>query len=240
MEQLQVTFFPPLPGDIEDEGSRAQRAPYGGSGATTVCRKTVEGPPGGRPASSCLEAGVVSKDHVLALFEHLSTMARYWSQSSRRGSHTRSKPMVSSPLTALGRGNRNPQKQTLLLLQEQILQWSLRRKIARENEGARHPEERAGMGRAFYSGRTATIQVNGQSSEVRGLPQAGLLEDSPLSPVPFLIFNANLVQRHIDSNGGAIAFVDDFTAQALSKSLEAAFKLKRLRGLTPLRRAGLA
>ena len=28
----------------------------------------------------------------------------------------------------------------------------------------------------------------------------------------FLFFNADLVQRRIDSHGGAIAFVDDFTA----------------------------
>jgi hypothetical protein len=33
-----------------------------------------------------------------------------------------------------------------------------------------------------------------------------------LSPILFLFFNADLVQRHIDSHGGAIAFVDDFTA----------------------------
>src|SRR6201996_292139 len=65
---------------------------------------------------------------------------------------------------------------------------------------------------AFCSERTATIQVNGQSSEARRLPQAGLPQGSPLSPILFLFFNADLVQRHIDSHGGAIAFVDDFTA----------------------------
>jgi hypothetical protein len=64
---------------------------------------------------------------------------------------------------------------------------------------------------AFYSERTATIQINGQSSEVRSLPQAGLPQGSPLSPILFLFFNADLVQRRIDSNGGAIAFVDNFT-----------------------------
>ena len=65
---------------------------------------------------------------------------------------------------------------------------------------------------AFCSERTATIQINGQASEAQSLLQAGLPQGSPLSPILFLFFNADLVQRQIDSQGGAIAFVDDFTA----------------------------
>ena len=65
---------------------------------------------------------------------------------------------------------------------------------------------------AFCSERTASIQVNGQASKVQELPQAGLPQGSPLSPILFLFFNADLVQRRIDTYGGAIAFVDDFTA----------------------------
>ena len=65
---------------------------------------------------------------------------------------------------------------------------------------------------AFCSERTAAIQINGQLSEVQSLPQAGLPQGSPLFPILFLFFNADLVQRQIDSQGGAIAFVDDFTA----------------------------
>ena len=47
---------------------------------------------------------------------------------------------------------------------------------------------------------------------MRNLPQAGLPQDSPLSPILFLFFNTDLIQRKIDSNGGTIAFVDNFTA----------------------------
>ncbi|KAG6997033.1 RNA-directed DNA polymerase from mobile element jockey [Fusarium oxysporum f. sp. conglutinans] len=65
---------------------------------------------------------------------------------------------------------------------------------------------------AFCSERTATIVINGQSSESQPLPQAGLPQGSPLSPILFLFFNADLVQTQIDRNGGAIAFVDDYTA----------------------------
>ena len=65
---------------------------------------------------------------------------------------------------------------------------------------------------AFCSNRTATIMVNGQCSDTQDLPQPGLPQGSPLSPVAYLFFNADLVQRRIDANGGAIAFIDDFTA----------------------------
>lgn len=74
------------------------------------------------------------------------------------------------------------------------------------------PEDLLRWVEAFCSERTATIQINGQLSEAQSLPQAGLPQGSPLSPILFLFFNADLVQRQIDSQGGAIAFVDDFTA----------------------------
>lgn len=64
----------------------------------------------------------------------------------------------------------------------------------------------------FCSERTAKIVVNGQVSEQEDLPQAGLPQGSPLSPILFLFFNADLVQRKIDRSGGAVAFVDDYTA----------------------------
>ncbi|KAJ6437636.1 endonuclease/exonuclease/phosphatase [Purpureocillium lavendulum] len=65
---------------------------------------------------------------------------------------------------------------------------------------------------AFCSGRTAALQLNGQLTDTQILPQAGLPQGSPLSPVPFLFFNADLVQQQIDCYGGSVAFVDDYTA----------------------------
>ena len=74
---------------------------------------------------------------------------------------------------------------------------------------------------AFCSERTATIQVNGYNSPTQPLPQAGLPQGSPLSPILFLFFNADLVQERINNNGGSIAFMDDYTAWVTGPSAEA-------------------
>ena len=71
---------------------------------------------------------------------------------------------------------------------------------------------------AFCSERTATILVNGQTSELQPLPQAGLPQGSPLSPILFLFLNADLVQHKINTKGGAIAFVDDYSAWVIGQS----------------------
>jgi Reverse transcriptase (RNA-dependent DNA polymerase) len=56
------------------------------------------------------------------------------------------------------------------------------------------------------------------------LPQAGLLQGSLLSPILFLFFNADLVQYKISNKGGAVAFVDDYTAWVTGSSAEANYR----------------
>jgi hypothetical protein len=73
---------------------------------------------------------------------------------------------------------------------------------------------------SFCSQRTTTITVNGITSHMQQLPQAGLPQGSPLSPILFLFFNADLVQRKIDAHQGGIAFVDDYTAWVTGTSGE--------------------
>jgi hypothetical protein len=48
--------------------------------------------------------------------------------------------------------------------------------------------------------------------EVADLAQAGLPQGSPLSPILFLFFNADLVSSKLNLHQGAVAFVDDYTA----------------------------
>ena len=136
------------------------------------------------------------------------------------------------PTSHFGARKQRSAEQALLLLQEQIYAaWRGRRVlslISFDVKGAYNgvckerllqrmkargiPEVLLRWIEAFCSDRTANIQINGQLSEVQSLPQAGLPQGSPLSPILFLFFNADLVQRQIDSQGGAVAFVDDFTA----------------------------
>lgn len=136
------------------------------------------------------------------------------------------------PTNHFGARKRRSAEQALLLLQEHIYKAWRRRQVVSlisfDVKGAyngvckerllqrllarRIPEGLVRWIDAFCSGRTATIEVNGQSSQPRALPQAGLPQGSPLSPILFLFFNADLVQHPMDRNGGAIAFVDDYTA----------------------------
>ncbi|CAG8068633.1 unnamed protein product, partial [Penicillium nalgiovense] len=63
---------------------------------------------------------------------------------------------------------------------------------------------------SFMSDRHASIGFDDFRTETALLLNAGLAQGSPLSPILFAFFNADLVDQPVDSQGGASAFIDDY------------------------------
>lgn len=76
----------------------------------------------------------------------------------------------------------------------------------------RIPEDYVRWIQDFCLERSTTITLNGYTSMPQFLEHPGLPQGSPLSPLLFLFFNADLVKSVINKNRGAIAFVDDYSA----------------------------
>jgi hypothetical protein len=74
---------------------------------------------------------------------------------------------------------------------------------------------------SFCAERRAHITFDGFSSDTAQIAQAGLPQGSPLSPVLYLFYNANLVASPINHIGGSIAFVDDYSAWVMGPNASA-------------------
>ncbi|KAJ5819478.1 hypothetical protein N7474_005069 [Penicillium riverlandense] len=73
---------------------------------------------------------------------------------------------------------------------------------------------------AFCSHRRAMIVINDHCSEAMEITCPGLPQGSPLSPILYLFFNADLVDVPINKLGGAIAFVDDYNRWVVGPSAD--------------------
>ncbi|KJZ69369.1 hypothetical protein HIM_11230 [Hirsutella minnesotensis 3608] len=145
------------------------------------------------------------------------------------------------PANHFGARKRRSAEQALLLLQEQVYKaWRnhkvlslisfdvtgayngvCKERLLERMKARGIPAELVRWIDAFCSERTASLVVNGFTSEQQELPQAGLPQGSPLSPILFLFFNADLVQRRIKAESGSIAFVDDYSAWVTGPTAEA-------------------
>ena len=94
---------------------------------------------------------------------------------------------------------------------------------------------------AFCSNRSASLVLNGRESALKDLPFPGVPQGSPLSPILYLFFNADLVERDITGREGSIAFIDDYTVWVTGRNAgENRIKLLRMveEALTWERRSG--
>jgi len=72
----------------------------------------------------------------------------------------------------------------------------------------------------FCTGRHASVTVGRFELEVAEIEYAGIPQASPLSPLLYVFYNADLVERSIDGQGESIGFVDDFNAWAVGADEE--------------------
>ncbi|KAJ5135375.1 uncharacterized protein N7515_004653 [Penicillium bovifimosum] len=73
---------------------------------------------------------------------------------------------------------------------------------------------------SFMSDRHANIGFDDFRTETEPLAHAGLAQGSPLSPILFAFFNADLVDQPVDSHGSASAFIDDYFRWRVGRSAE--------------------
>jgi hypothetical protein len=74
--------------------------------------------------------------------------------------------------------------------------------------------------RNFCDRRYAQATVGSFESAVTPIEYAGIPQGCPLSPLLYVYYNADLVERKIDGNGGALGFVDDFNAWVVGADAE--------------------
>lgn len=73
---------------------------------------------------------------------------------------------------------------------------------------------------SFCTRRRATVVVNGMETEAMDIAFPGLPQGSPLSPILYIFFNADLVEERTNNRKGAMGFVDDYTRWTTSDSVE--------------------
>lgn len=82
------------------------------------------------------------------------------------------------------------------------------------------PAQLVGWVHSFCSGRTASVVVGQYTSDTLRIRHAGIPQGSPLSPILYVLYNADLVEQVNDRHGGSIGFIDDYTAWVTGPTAE--------------------
>jgi hypothetical protein len=72
---------------------------------------------------------------------------------------------------------------------------------------------------SFCNGRKASVVVGDYESSVQDIGHAGIPQGSPLSPILYVFYNANLVQGRINKSEGSIGFIDDYSTWVTGPSV---------------------
>ena len=92
--------------------------------------------------------------------------------------------------------------------------------LSRRLRQRRVPRQIAAWVEDFCQNRQGSVVVGRYESPVQDIHFAGIPQGSPLSPILYVFYNADLVDMEIDKKGGAIGFVDDFNAWVTGPSAE--------------------
>lgn len=74
----------------------------------------------------------------------------------------------------------------------------------------RIPQKAKAWIQSFITARTASVVLDGYTRPATDIDHPGIPQGSPLSPILFAFFNANLVEQPVDFLGGSSAFIDDY------------------------------